>query len=297
MLPTWNGEADLLRLLPALAQQRVEGGLEIVAIDSSSEDRSVELLESAGARVECIPKADFGHGATRNRGASRARGEYLVFLSQDATPAGPGTLEQLVAPFADPRVSGTYARVLPHPGDDPLTRRTVLEAPEASAEGFTRDPASLEGGFAALDAASQDAWSRFNNVASAVRADVFAGAPFPEVDFGEDHAWGRAILEGGGCLVFAADAVVHHAHRYSAREAFRRYRTDAEFHLRSRGTALRPNLLAVLRGFLFEVGCDLRFLAKDRGPGRMGALLRSPGLRGAQVFGQYLGGRGKRGAA
>src|SRR5688500_4367693 len=95
-LPTYQGAAYLRRLLPAIASQRTSEGvlaqasgfLEVIAIDSSSQDDSVELLRTHGAQVEVIPHAHFRHGATRNRIASKARGEFLVFLSQDALPVG-----------------------------------------------------------------------------------------------------------------------------------------------------------------------------------------------------------------
>ena len=80
LLPVWNGRSHLERLLPRLGAQVVEGGVEVLATDSSSEDGSVELLEEHGARVEVIPQAEFRHGRTRNELAARARGEVLVFL-------------------------------------------------------------------------------------------------------------------------------------------------------------------------------------------------------------------------
>src|SRR5262245_35413038 len=106
VLPTWNGERGLERLLPALAAQGAGGRLEILAVDSGSSDRSRELLERAGARVERIEKSAFRHGATRNQAARGARGEILVFLSQDALPRDAGFLEALARPFEDPRVAG-----------------------------------------------------------------------------------------------------------------------------------------------------------------------------------------------
>src|SRR5438309_1868207 len=86
LLPTWNGERHLARLLPRLAEQELDGGFEIVAIDSDSSDGTRTLLERAGARVTKIARGEFRHGPTRNRAAAEARGEILVCLSQDALP-------------------------------------------------------------------------------------------------------------------------------------------------------------------------------------------------------------------
>jgi hypothetical protein len=49
--------------------------------------------------VITIDRAVLDHGGTRNLGAKQARGEILVFLTQDATPADDLWLENLVAPI------------------------------------------------------------------------------------------------------------------------------------------------------------------------------------------------------
>lgn len=222
-LPTWNGARDLERLLPALAAQTITGGFEIVALDSSSSDESVALLEAAGARVEVLSQGDFRHGPARNRLASMARGEVCVFLSQDALPADHGALARLVEPLAHERVAGATARILPGPDEDPLTARTVSMAPEGRAA--RREKRLAEGtSLAALPDSEREELVRFNDVASAIRRDLLVGAlPFPDVPFGEDSAWAASALEAGWTVVFEAGAVVYHAHRYGPRAAFERY--------------------------------------------------------------------------
>lgn len=280
-LPTWNGARELARLLPRLAEQRVRGGLEIVAVDSSSEDGTYELLLRHGARVERIEQRSFRHGATRNRIAALARGEFLVFLSQDALPRDVDTIENLVAAFLDPRTAGAYARVLPATDDDALTSRTALSAPESRAQPlvFERDDAP---------GAGTDGMS-FNDVASALRASVWRELPFPDVAFGEDTVWAERALARGWRIRFVPASVVLHAHRYSPRKAFDRYRTDAAFRARELGQRVRPSLWSVARGLAHEVRADWRFVRAERRP--WSSLLRSPFLRGAQVIGQYLGTR------
>jgi rhamnosyltransferase len=291
ILPTWNGESDLRKLLPKLAAQRLEGGHEIRAVDSSSRDGTVALLQAAGAHVQVIPKSQFRHGGTRNLCARGARGRYLVFLSQDAEPVDESYLAELTAPFEDERTAGVYARVLPRPDDDPLTRRTVLDLPEAGEVEFSRDLDHVAGLWE-LESAERVDYLRFNNVSSAVRSDVFRAIPFPDLDFGEDFAWAARALTAGWRIRFAPRARVYHAHTYSARKVFERYRIDAAFHRRVHGHRLRPNGRSALRGFLYEVRADWRFLLRTSPPSRLRSALRSPWLRGAQVLGQYCGSRG-----
>ncbi len=290
VLPTLEGAEDLARLLPALAAQRLEGGFELLAVDSGSRDASRELLRAAGAHLEVIDRAEFSHGGTRNRRAAAARGEYLVFLSQDAEPADEDFLAHLIAPFSDPRVAGVCARVLPRPGDDLLAARTVLDLPEAGTEPKVW---GLEPGQGLWDLAPEERARllRFNNVASAARTELFQRIPFPDVAFGEDFAWAARVLTAGWKLAFAPASLAYHAHAYSPREAFRRYRIDAGFHRALHGWRMRPNLFSALRGWAFELRADWR-LARRRGLGRhWRALCAAPLLRGAQVLGQYQGGR------
>ncbi|MDA1267406.1 MAG: glycosyltransferase, partial [Planctomycetota bacterium] len=261
-LPTWNAEADLERLLPALDRQRLEGGWELVVIDSDSRDCTRQLLRARGASVTWIPQAEFRHGATRNRLAGLAAGEVLVFLSQDARPVDADFLARLIEPLGA-EVVGATARVLPNPGDDPLTARTVLQAPEA---GDTPGPLLTRG-----------PGPRFNNVASAILPEALAETPFPDVPFGEDAAWAEAIEARGQRLVFQPSAVVHHAHRYGPAAAFERYRVDAAF-LRGHGVHVRPNLASVLKGIAHELRADWRHVREHGG---WGALWRAPKLRTA----------------
>jgi rhamnosyltransferase len=288
LLPTRDGERDLERLLPVLERQKVSGGVELLATDTASRDKSVELLRRAGFAVETIRPAEFGHGRTRNALAARARGEFLAFFSQDALPEGDDFVERLVAPFGDERLAGTYARILPNPDDDALTARSVLAAPQAAAApalfelapGTRLEDLPLEVALAMLS---------FSNVASAIRARAWREVPFPDVVFGEDFAWAARALPAGWRLRFSPECVVRHAHRYGPRSAFERYRVDAAFHRRAHGHRLRPGLFGLVRGLAHECLADLAHVGRHGG---WTALLRSPGLRGGQVLGQLYGSRG-----
>lgn len=289
LVPTLDAGRFLDRLLPALAAQRYDGTIEYRALDSSSTDDTVARLEGEGWVVEHLSRAEFRHGPARNQLAQGASGEILVFLSQDAVPDGPDFLTCLVAPFTDPKVGGVSARVLPHEHDDPLTARTVLSAPEADSESAVRE---LETGqtLEALEAELRAEVLRFNNVASALRASTHAEVPFPDVPFGEDFAWAADALRAGWRVGFVAEAIARHAHRYSAAQAFERYRVDAAFHRRIHGLLVRPGVLSVLKGIAFELREDWRF-ARSHSTG-MGHLLRAPFLRSGQVLGQWFGSRG-----
>ncbi len=289
LVPTLDAERDLERLLPALRAQTLWSEAELRVVDSDSRDCTRQVLRREGIAVELIERSQFRHGPTRNVLAGLARGELCVFLSQDALPAGPDFLAEIVRPLEDPRVAGATARVLPHADDDPLTARTVLEAPEAADDSWVCELPRSGSGWPG-SGSERTKLLRFNNVASCIRRSVLTELPFPDVPFGEDVAWAARALSHGWKIAFAPRAVVLHAHRYKPSQAFERYRVDAAFHRRVHGHCIRPNLGSVLRGIAYEVLADLRFV-RDRGVG-FHHLLRSPVLRSAQVLGQYCGSRG-----
>ena len=87
----------LERCLGLLAGQRGLGSpVEVIVVDSESQDGSAAVAERAGARVVSMPATAFSFGGALNLGAEQARHEALVSLSAHAFPADDGWLARLV---------------------------------------------------------------------------------------------------------------------------------------------------------------------------------------------------------
>jgi rhamnosyltransferase len=214
VIPVKNGGADLVRCLEAIRGQDVDEEVEIVVIDSGSSDGSPARARRLGARVHEIPPSDFGHGRTRNFGASLAAGDVLVFTSQDAYPASMTWLSSLVRPLRGERVAGVYGRQLPHADATP-PERFFLDFLYGAASRVQR----LEGG--AEPVFSQ---TLFSNVNAAVPRAVWRQFPFADdLIMSEDQEWSRRVLRAGYELVYEPEAAVHHSHHYSVSAAFRRF--------------------------------------------------------------------------
>ena len=84
VIPVKNGARHLGEVLAAVLAQ--EDGLDVLVIDSGSDDGSPDIARAAGVRVLEIAPEEFGHGRTRNLGAEHTEGELICFLTQDATP-------------------------------------------------------------------------------------------------------------------------------------------------------------------------------------------------------------------
>src|SRR5512135_356152 len=116
LILTKNGGTDFRACLEQVHAQSTTRPSEIIVVDSGSTDGTIEFARSLGARVKQIAPEAFHHARTRNLAAGMARGQVLVFLSQDAIPASGRWLEAVVKNFADPGVGAVYGKQLPRRG-------------------------------------------------------------------------------------------------------------------------------------------------------------------------------------
>jgi rhamnosyltransferase len=215
VIPVKDGGEDLRRCLDALGRQSVDDEVELVVMDSSSKDGSAELARRHGARVHVIASHEFNHGGTRNVGAELARGDVLVFTSQDAYAASDDWLAKLTAPLRDDeRVAGVYGRQLPHHDATPPERYFLdfLYGPQPRLQRATGvDELSME-------------TTLFSNANAAVRRSIWQQFRFvDDIIMSEDQEWSRRVLLAGHAIAYEPRAAVRHSHPYTVASAFRRF--------------------------------------------------------------------------
>lgn len=121
-ITAYNEEANIGRLLEAVVTQRTSVAqlTEIVVVASGCTDGTEAIVKQWQARDPRIrlvvqPRRE-GKASAVNEFLSQARNKVLLVASADLLPA-PDTVEQVVAPFADPEVAMTTCR--PVPVNDP----------------------------------------------------------------------------------------------------------------------------------------------------------------------------------
>ena len=235
VIPTWNGGPRFRQVLEALAAQELPeslgGAFELVVVDSGSRDGTWELAAAFGAHVERIDQSTFNHGATRNFGIGRTRGELVALLTQDALPLGTDYLANLFAPYEDPRVDGCYARQVPQDDCDPLLAERLRQWSASRLEPETKslvpgDPEASARRFEELAPLERYLTAAFDDVASSVRRCTWERIPLPPRSFGEDVAWAREVLLSGGSIHYEPTAVVEHSHRIDVRRETKRLYCD-----------------------------------------------------------------------
>jgi rhamnosyltransferase len=235
---TKNGGALVREGLRAVCSQRLDAPFEILVIDSASHDGTAEVARAnPQVRFMALPAGEFQHGRTRNLAMRETRGELVAFLTQDAVPEGDAWLAELVA-FMDahPGVAGAFGHQLPHHHADPLEAWEV----RCHFETFRGQPVEFRqpGDGAPMGQEQAARLHYFSNVNSCIRRAAWERIPFPEVDFGEDQAWARAVQAAGLATGYAERAVVRHSHDYGVVELFRRRYDEARFMKRQFGYPL-----------------------------------------------------------
>jgi rhamnosyltransferase len=84
-IPTYNAAYWLADLLKGIAAQKTKRQVEILIIDSGSTDETLQILKDhPKVLLHQIPNSEFSHGGTRNLAVKLAKGEFILFLTQDA---------------------------------------------------------------------------------------------------------------------------------------------------------------------------------------------------------------------
>ena len=96
VIPVKDGERYLDPALKAVFSQNINAEYEVIIVDSGSRDRSSDIIKKYPVRLYQIDAEDFNHGLTRNLGVSKAQGNYVILMTQDAVPRNKRWMRELV---------------------------------------------------------------------------------------------------------------------------------------------------------------------------------------------------------
>jgi rhamnosyltransferase len=220
IIPTLNADQFLQNLLKSLLAQTVSG--EIIVIDSSSSDRTLQIAEAFDVKIIPIKREQFDHGGSRTHAAKKAGGDILVYLTQDVVLADNRSLELLIKTFDDEMTAAVYGRQLPaHDATFFGAHNRMFNYPEHSSRRMLDDKEKygiktpfLSNSFAAYrkNMLEEIGWFKENLIST---EDTYAGAKF---------------LTAGYRIAYVADAMVYHSHNYTILQEFKRYFDIGVFH-------------------------------------------------------------------
>ena len=221
IIPTLNAQDTIAKLLEYLIKQNVD----ILIIDSSSSDNTLEIVKRYGVKSMVIPQDSFDHGGTRTLGAKyRNDVDFVIYLTQDALPYNEDSIKNILLPFKDKEVGAVCGRQVAYPNEGIFGRhlREYNYAKESRVRGYDdRLKYGIKTPF-------------LSNSFAAYRRSTLEELGFFKdgLIFGEDMYVAARMLQSGYKVAYEASAVVYHSHTYSYMQELRRYFDMGVFHSR-----------------------------------------------------------------
>lgn len=189
--------------LRAIRDQRYDGEIEIILVDSGSVDLTVDIAQKNGCKVMYISRNEFSYGGALNFGISSASNELIVVLSAHCVPDSNVWLKNLIYPLHQGLAQMVYG---PHMAD-PTARSSEINY---FYEKFSQD----EG---------RQNEPRLNNGNSAFSNSLWRLRPFDEnLSAQEDVEFSSWHIKNGATLYFNPNARVTHYHNDRNKTLFKR---------------------------------------------------------------------------
>lgn len=222
IIPTFNASERLPLLLGSLKRQSIKPG-EIIIIDSSSTDNTLDIAKSHNAKTITIEQSQFNHGRTRTLAAKQAKGDILIYFTQDAMPYNSHALEEIIKPLeSDPKIAAVYGRQLAR--TDASVFAQHLRLFNYSTESYIRKLSDREK-FGIRTAFFSNSFAAYR------KKDLREIGYFNDnLIFGEDTYAAAKMLLNDKMIAYAADAKVYHSHNHTIIRDFKRYFDMGVFH-------------------------------------------------------------------
>ena len=221
IIPTYNAGKEFENLVLMIKTQTANIR-QVLVIDSSSTDETVNIAQKYGFAVEIIKKSEFGHGKTRQFALEKVKTEIVVFLTQDALLYDEFSIENLVrCLISDEKIAAVYGRQMPYENTGILGKfaRLYNYPPISEINNFDdRKERGIKTAFLS-DSFSAYKKSLLNKIGG-----------FPDVNFGEDTYVAAKLLMNAYKTAYCADAKVYHSHDYTLLQDYKRSKDIGQFH-------------------------------------------------------------------
>lgn len=218
--PLYNAENSFLFLHKSLMKQEEVELVEIGYILTESRDRTEDYLKMNKIPYEKISRKEFSHSLTREKPALAAKGEVIVFLTQDIVIKDKKFIRKLIEPILCGEAQAAYAR---------------QETKYNNIEKYTREHNYPRKSFVTTKDDIKEKGLKtffFSDAAGAVDAKTFKdlkGYDGKDLPISEDMYFAYKLIMSGGKIKYVAEAKVYHSHNFTLKELYGRYKLTGKF--------------------------------------------------------------------
>ena len=196
-------EEELLGVvLQNLLKQDFPKGIELIVVDSGSEDETLNIASEYGAKIIHIAPEDFSWGGALNLGIESASGNIIGIISGHCIPDSNDLCKVVDSIFqSDLSLSGVYGQQVPITYYDPFEEIELEEW----------YPSNLEKKFSTMEDSVG-----ISNACSFIRKDVWSKLKFDDkLQSAEDADWAKKLIDKGYLLAYSSKIRVQHSHKLS----------------------------------------------------------------------------------
>src|SRR3989344_3747456 len=231
VIPTFNGEETIGKLLEGISAFNDNYSKETIIIDSTSTDNTLNIVNAfkdklAPLKIVIIKKSEFDHGLTRNFGVQQSKGKYVCFFSQDAKPVSKKMLDYYWEDFKnDKKVMAVYGKHISY-SDTPVIQRIESDCFWEKLDPYLDERGvlvkNLAHPFILFNEDSKYLWYELSDTSSCYSREFLLEYPFSKTKYGEDMLMGKLIIDKGLYIVYDTRCSVYHSHSYSLRDYYKR---------------------------------------------------------------------------
>lgn len=218
IVPVYNGEKYLEKLVKKIKEQKDIFEIELIALVTTSKDKSLELSKKLFDKVIEIKK--FNHGKTRHEGVLSVTGDILVFITQDILPYDEYWLKKLIEPLNE-NVIASFSRQIAyeeHSEKEKIIRDFNYPDVDRICNKENKKINGRKNIF-------------FSDASSAILKEKYfelGGYDF-EVPTNEDVYLADKIIKNGYSFIYASQSRIWHSHELSLKETYKRYKAIGQF--------------------------------------------------------------------
>ena len=218
IVPVYNAEKIILRLLKALEKQSFAEPFEVIICDDGSKDNTLkvvkEFAKKSKLKIRTFANPHRGPAWQRNFGARKAKGEIIVFTDSDCVP-GKNWLREMIKPILNREAVGVQGTYKTLNKESLIARFEGYEIEKRHERMKKQKSIDFIGTFSA--AYLKDVFLKFNGFDTKFK-----------IASGEDPELSYRIAKAGYRLVFNPKAWVYHEHpssfkKYLKQKFYRAY--------------------------------------------------------------------------
>jgi len=213
VIPTNSDESTLDYLLSIIKSQKGIKDLEIILVNSGLDNLN-SLLKLSNVKLINIRPEEFNHGTTRNLGASKAKGDFIIFLTDDAIPSNDKLFYDMCKELSEiPNCGCVSPRHFPKSDADLMSKYTIANHFKFLKHFSTQ---VTPNSFDKLTIEQKRSAAQIDDVCACYRKSVFSKYQYSDLGFGEDLEMGIKLVKDGYTISNFGRSTVIHSHTRSA---------------------------------------------------------------------------------